>query len=217
MTTNYASCLPNARPLPAAIEASRSLRDGAKRYSTLVPYIRRPWTLPARSTSLIIRPAAPADLEPIAAMHARCSARSLLDRYRTGGRGASVAALQRQIRRPLAFVAATPRGSIVAFAVAAIDVNHSRESAEIGLLVEDAWQGIGIGRELMAHLAGSAVVCGYREVVAYTATSMVPMQRLLVDVGHCRAVIDPTHSHIHASLPEAAALGLGAVRDRLAS
>jgi GNAT superfamily N-acetyltransferase len=214
---NLAPCLPDVRPLPTAIEASRSLRDGGKRYATLVPYIQRPWLLPVRSTSLQVRPAVPGDLQALAAMHSRCSARSLLDRYRAGGRGASVAALQRQLRRPLAFVAVTPRGAVVAFGIAAIDSNHSRDSAEIGLLVEDGWQGVGIGRELLAHLAGAAAVCGYRELIAYTATSVVPMQHLLVEVGHCRVVGDVTHSHLHTSLPESAALGLGSVRDRMAS
>jgi GNAT superfamily N-acetyltransferase len=102
-------------------------------------------------------------------------------------------------------------------AIAGIDVNHGAESAQLGLLVEDEWQGIGIGREMIVHLAGAAVVCGYTEMVAYTATSTVPIQRLLNEVGHPRLVSDPTHSHLHLTLPESAALGLGAVRERLAS
>jgi hypothetical protein len=129
----------------------------------------------------------------------------------------AVTALQRQLRRPLCFVAATPRGAILAMAIAGIDVNHGAESAQIGILVEDEWQGIGIGRELIVHLAGAAVVCGYTEMIAYTATSTVPIQRLLHEVGHPRLVADPTHSHLHTTLPESAALGLGAVRERLAS
>jgi hypothetical protein len=217
MITNHASCLPDVRPLPTAIGASRAFTDGGKRYSTLVQYVRRAWLMHVRSTTILIRPAVPSDLAAIAAMHSRCSARSLLDRYRAGGRGASVVTLQQQIRRPLAFVAATPRGNVIAFAVAAIDGHHGGDSAEIGILVEDGWQGVGIGREMMAHLAGSALVCGYRELITYTATSMVPMQRLLLEIGNCRVVLDATHPHLHTSLPESAALGLGAVRDRLAS
>jgi GNAT superfamily N-acetyltransferase len=173
--------------------------------------------LRAGTTNLMIRPAVARDLEAVANMHARCSARSLLDRYRAGGRGPAVTALHRQIRRPLAFVAATQRGAVLAFAVAGIDANHGRESAEIGIIVEDEWQGIGIGREMMVHLAGAAVVCGYTELVAYTATTIVPMQRLLFEVGHPRVVPDALHSHLHMTLPESAALGLGAVRERLAS
>jgi hypothetical protein len=217
MSIRTATCLPATRPLPPSIEASRSLNDGGRHHSSLIPLVRRPWTLRAGSATLIIRPALTRDLEAVANMHARCSARSLLDRYRAGGRGPSVPALQRQLRRPLSFVAATPRGAILAMAVASIDVNHGRDSAEIGLLVEDEWQGIGIGREMIVHLAGAAVVCGYSELVAYTATSTVPVQRLMLEVGHPRVVADHSHSHLHMPLPEAAALGLGAVRERLAS
>ncbi len=217
MTPKYASCLPAARPLPTAIEASRALTDGGRRYASLIPLVHRPWLLRAGRQNLLIRRAVPRDLEAVAGMHSRCSARSLLDRYRVGGRGLAVPAMQRQVRRPLAFVAATRDGGVVGFAVAAIDSNHSRESANIGLLIEDEWQGIGIGRELMTHLAGAAVVCGYTELVAYVGPTIAPMQRLLLDVGHPRLVVDVAHPHLHTSLPESAALGLGAVRERLAS
>ena len=150
-------------------------------------------------------------------MHGRCCARSLLDRYRSGGRGPAVAAMERMLRRPLTFVASTARGEISAVAVAAADPAHGQEAAEIGLLVEDDWQGLGLGRELMTHLAGAALVCGYRELVAYPATSVIPAQRLMIDVGHTRVVMFPDDLHLHTYLPESAALGLGAVRERLAS
>jgi GNAT superfamily N-acetyltransferase len=217
MSPRTATCLPSIRPLPTSIEASRSLTDGSRQHAALIPLVRQPWMLRAGSANLLIRPAGPRDLEAVANMHTRCSARSLLDRYRVGGRGPSVTALHRQLRRPLSFVAATPRGAILAFAVAGTDTNHGRESAEIGLLVEDEWQGIGIGREMLVHLAGAAAVSGYSELVAYTATSVVPMQRLFLEVGHPRVVTDPEHSHLHLVLPESAALGIGAVRERLAS
>jgi predicted N-acetyltransferase YhbS len=217
MTQQLANCLPPDRPLPTPIEAGRALRDGGRRFATLVPLVNRPWSLRVGSMQLTIRPGSPQDLEALAKMHARCSARSLLDRYRTGGRGPSVTALHRQLRRPLSFVAATERGAILGFAVAAIDVNHGRDSANVGLIVEDEWQGLGIGRELVAHLAGAAAVSGYTQLVAYTATSPVPMQRVLVDVGHTRFIPDATHPHLHALLSESAALGIGAVRERMAS
>jgi L-amino acid N-acyltransferase YncA len=217
MNTRPATCLPANRTLVTSIEASRSLDDGARQHAALIPLVRRPWSLRAGSADLVIRPAAVRDLEAVANMHARCSARSLLDRYRTGGRGPSITALNRQVRRPLAFVAATQRGAVLGFAIAGIDANHGRDSAEVGIIVEDEWQGIGIGREMMVHLAGAAVVCGYTELVAYTATTIVPMQRLLFEVGHPRVVPDALHSHLHMTLPESAALGLGAVRERLAS
>ena len=217
MTTKFAPCLSESRPLPPTIEANRSLQDGARRHASLVPLVRQPWTLRVGGTNLLIRGASQRDLQSVAAMHSRCSAQSLLDRYRQGGRGPSVAALQAMLRRPLAFVAATRSGAVAALAVASIDGRHDRTAAEIGLIVEDGWQGMGLGRELTTHLAGGAVVCGYTDLIGYVATSVLPAQRLLLDVGSTRVVADVEHPHLHTGLPESAALGLGAVRERLAS
>ena len=101
--------------------------------------------------------------------------------------------------------------------MAGVDGDHGREAAEVGLLVEDAWQAQGLGRELMSHASGAALVCGYKEIIGYPATSVVAVQRLMIDVGHTRIVTDPHRPHLHTYLPESAALGLGPVRERLAS
>jgi GNAT superfamily N-acetyltransferase len=98
-----------------------------------------------------------------------------------------------------------------------VDSAHGRDAAEVGLLVEDAWQRQGLGRELMSHVAGAALVCGYNELIGYPATSVAAVQRLMIDVGHTRIVPDPRSPHLHTYLPESAALGLGPVRERLAS
>ena len=39
-------------------------------------------------------------------------------------------------------------------AVASADPAHGQDSAEVGLLVADAWQGQGTGRTVLAHIAG---------------------------------------------------------------
>jgi hypothetical protein len=39
----------------------------------------------------------------------------------------------------------------------------------------------------------------------------------MIDVGRTRIVTDPHRPHLHTYLPESAALGLGPVRERLAS
>jgi GNAT superfamily N-acetyltransferase len=140
--------------------------------------------------------ATPRDLEAVAQMHGRCSARSLLDRFRFGGR-APAAALDVLLRRPLSFVACTMPGEIIAVGVAGTDGGHSDESAEVSLLVEDDWQGLGIGREIMTHLAGAAIVCGYHELIAYPATSVIAAQRLMIGVGHTRVVMVRDAMHLH--------------------
>jgi GNAT superfamily N-acetyltransferase len=159
----------------------------------------------------------PRDLAAVAAMHARCSARSLLERYRAGGRAPSAMALERALRSTLGYVACTPRGEIVAMAVAAPDRVHGESTAEVGILVEDAWQRRGLARELLTHLAGAAYVCGYTQLISYTATNVAAPHRLLVDVGRTYSVPDPIEPHLHTYLTESVTLGLGPLRERLAS
>lgn len=204
------------RERPGRVRA-RGLRDGAARHASLAGLVRQPWSVRVGSASVLIRGARPRDLAAVAQMHGRCSPNSLLNRYRAGGQRPAVAALEKQLREPLSFVAATYGGTIVGAAVASADPQHGRDAAEVGLLVEDAWQGWHLGRELMSHLAGASLVAGYTELVAYPATSMLIAQRLLVDVGHTRVVADPGGTHLHTYLSESAVLGLGPVRERLAS
>jgi GNAT superfamily N-acetyltransferase len=191
--------------------------DVSTRHGSLAIWVRQPWMLRVGDANLLIRGTSARDLGPVGAMHARCSPRSLLDRYRSGGRAPSAVAIERALRRTLGFVACTARGEVVAMAVASTDPMHSVGSAEVGMLVEDTWQRRGLGREMLTHLAGAAFVCGYTELIAYTATSVAPAQRLLTDVGRTYLVPDPPTPHLHTYLSESSSLGLGAIREHLAS
>jgi GNAT superfamily N-acetyltransferase len=95
------------------------------------------------------------------------------------------------------------------------DGAHTRFCTEVGLLVEDRWQGLGIGAELIGHLAGVAQVASFHALIAYPATALGAVQRLMVSVGHTRRVAD-TELHLHTYLPDSAALGIGSIRQRLA-
>jgi GNAT superfamily N-acetyltransferase len=181
----------------------------------LAGLVRQPWTLRVGHQPLIVRPSTARDLAAVAQMHSRCSARSLLDRYRSGGRPPAVAAMDQALRRPLSIVAATADGDVVATGSLDRDPVHSHFCVEVALLVEDKWQRLGIGGELMSHLAGVAQVSGYHELIAYPATAVAAVQRLMVEVGRTRMVPD-VHTHLHTYLPESATLGLGSVRQRLA-
>jgi GNAT superfamily N-acetyltransferase len=148
-------------------------------------------------------------------MHSRCSARSLLDRYRSGGRPPAVAALDHTLRSPHSVVVVTTEGDVIATGSLMRDRTHNHFCAEVGLLVEDRWQQLGIGSELITHLAGVAQVVGYQELIAYPATAVAAVQRLMLDVGRTRQVPD-VEVHLHTYLPNSATLGLGSVRQRLA-
>jgi GNAT superfamily N-acetyltransferase len=181
----------------------------------LAALVRQPWTLRVGQHPLTVRPSTARDLAAVAQMHGRCSARSLLDRYRSGGRPPAVAALDLALRRPYSIVAETPAGDVVATGSLGHDGIHNPYCVEVGLLVEDRWQRLGIGTELMSHLAGAAQVAGYHELIAYPATAMHAVQRLMIEVGRTRLVPD-VDTHLHTYLSESSSLGLGSVRQRLA-
>lgn len=181
----------------------------------LTDLARRPWMLRVGHQPMIVRPSSQRDLAAVAQMHRRCSARSLLDRYRTGGRAPTIAAMDPALRDPLSLVVVTADGSVVATGSVRRDPLHSYLCAETALLVEDGWQRHGIGGELMTHLAGVAQVAGFNELIAYPATATAVAERLMIEVGRTRMVPD-ANTHLHTYLQAGATLGLGSVRQRLA-
>jgi GNAT superfamily N-acetyltransferase len=201
-----ASC----RTWSASSETERTVRHD------LIALAHQPWVARVGRHTVLVRRSQPRDLHAVARMHARCSARSLLDRFRCGGRAPSMIALDRQLREPLSYLAVLPDGSVIATATLWRDENHAATSAEVGLLVEDGWQRRGLGSDLMAHLAGVAQVGGYTDLITYPATAVSAAQRLMVEVGRTRVVPHFGDMHLHTHLSEGAALGLGSVRERLA-
>ena len=172
--------------------------------------VRAPWLLPADGTILTVRGATTQDLPGVALMHSRCSAKTLLDRYRAGGRAPGVLILDSQLREPLSYVVVAEENRVVATAQVRPATDHTLGSAEIAILVEDQWQALGVGRGLLRHCAAAAALTGYRQLIAYPGTTAPVIQRLMLGVGTTRVVTDPQR-HLHTSLPGSAQFGLGNV------
>jgi GNAT superfamily N-acetyltransferase len=176
--------------------------------SVTTDQVRTPWLLYLDGTALTVRGARPNDLPGVALMHGRCSAKSLLDRYRTGGRAPAIIVLDRHVRDPLSFVVTTEDGRIVATSRVSPDANHQFGSGEIALLVEDDWQRIGVGRAMLRHTAAAAAMSRYRQLIAYPGTTASTIQRLMAGIGTTRLMTDGQR-HLHTALSENAKLGLG--------
>ena len=138
-----------------------------------------------------MRGARPQDLPGVALMHGRCSAKSLLDRYRTGGRAPAIIVLDRHLRDPLSFVVTAENGRIVALSRVAPDATHQFGSGEIA----HARRGqLAAPRRrpgtVAAHCRRGRALAGYRQLIAYPGTTASTIQRLMAGIGTTRMMTD---------------------------
>ena len=175
------STAPAARP-PAGTRypvSSRAVAD-------LLTQGRRVAPLEAGGTRFAVRGALPTDLAGIAALHGRCGPGTLLQRYRAGGRGPSLDSLVHLLRAPLTLVVEGPEG-VVALGTAEHPTADGYRS-EIGLLVQDARQGTGIGTALALRLGSTLRSFGYGQVTTRSATATVPLHRVMQRLGPVRII-----------------------------
>lgn len=148
---------------------------------------RRPWTLETGDHRLVVRGARPADLEAVATMHGRCARSTLLQRYGAGGRGPSLPVLTEMLAQPLVLVVLSGPRQAVALATVAVGRAPLVEfTAEASVLVEDAWQRMGVGRTLARHVGASMRYLGYGQVTTSSATVSLPLTRVMEHLGTTR-------------------------------
>ncbi|MEV5646569.1 GNAT family N-acetyltransferase [Streptomyces flaveolus] len=132
------------------------------------------------SLTPIIRPATASDLEKTIAMHLRCSADTLSRRY-----GARANEALGKLVRPLfaggtdTLVAESLDGEIVA-------IGHligDGYTARVGLLVEDVWQGRGLGTILFRDLITGAEEEGFATVTVRCPSEDTRIRRILRHLG----------------------------------
>lgn len=115
---------------------------------------------------IVLRRGTPGDADAVARLHARCSAQTLFARYHAGMRTLP--------RRLLHRLLTPPRGSTV-LALCGLEVvglaqlirTSSPDEVEISVLVEDEWQGRGLGTAMIRRLATVARAAGHREMIAW--------------------------------------------------
>ncbi|MET1074669.1 MAG: GNAT family N-acetyltransferase, partial [Umezawaea sp.] len=132
--------------------------------------------------ALVLRPGGADDEDAVAGLHTRCSAATLFTRYHSGMRTLP--------RRWLHRLLSPPRGSTVVaqcadqvVALGQLIRTSTPDSAEISLLVEDAWQHRGVGTALLGRLADTARAAGYRELVAWCLPSETGLVRTAARAG----------------------------------
>lgn len=142
------------------------------------------WIDPVKGGTVWIRLARPEDADAVADMHDRCSERTKYLRYFStvewrdiqmrrlagGHRGATLVAMGRD-------------GRIVGLGNVFPEGPAEDRTAEIALLVEDAHQGEGIGRALMARMLQVAARLGFTRVAAHLFADNIGIKRLLLSTG----------------------------------
>jgi N-acetylglutamate synthase-like GNAT family acetyltransferase len=132
--------------------------------------------------SLVVRGALESDLTDLMAMHARCSRRTLLGRYLTGTRPPPRRLARRLLETDIALVVCSPTGSVVGLGnLAAAD--EDPHVAELAVVVEDSWQGRGVGTAVVRQLVAGARLAGFDEVVTIAPTIGGWTQQALARLG----------------------------------
>ncbi|MEV5296974.1 GNAT family N-acetyltransferase [Amycolatopsis methanolica] len=158
-------------------QALLALLDGARRN------VSSPLALTsADGAAVVLREGKPADAEAVSAMHARCSMTTLFARYHTG--------MRTMPRRWLHRLLVPPRGmSLLAvcgrevIGVGQLIPGPTGEIAEVSLLVEDGWQGNGVGTALMGRLSEIAAARGCRRLVAVSLPGRDGIYRTALRAG----------------------------------
>jgi GNAT superfamily N-acetyltransferase len=144
--------------------------------------------LTSDGAGLVLRIGRPSDADDVAALHKRCSMRTLFARYHAGVRTVPRRWLHRLLSPPRGLTVLAAAGSEVV-AVGQLIGTTTPRHAEVSLLVEDGWQRRGVGTALLTHLVAVARGGGYEELVGWC----LPAEDALVRTA-ARAGLDPRQS-----------------------
>lgn len=148
------------------VELARSaaLSDLVRALGT--PSVGATAVITADGAGVVLRDSVASDTDAVAAMHDRCSRATLFSRYHAGTRSMP--------RRLLHRLLAPPRGRTVVavlghqvVAVGQLINTNDPGVGELSLLVEDDWQGKGLGAALLAHLVRTARGAGHAELFGW--------------------------------------------------
>ena len=132
-------------------------------------------------TRVTIRLARPEDAEGVAEMHSRSSEQTRYQRYFapiSEWRGDQLRRLAGG-HRGATLVAQDAHGNIVGLGNVFPDRPGDTQTAEIAVIIEDAWQGRGLGSRLLRHLVDLARRQGFDDVVALVLATNSGMVQLL--------------------------------------
>jgi AcrR family transcriptional regulator/RimJ/RimL family protein N-acetyltransferase len=183
--------------------ASAFLRLSAAISSALGNEDAAAWVEPIKGGHVWIRLARPEDADAIAAMHERSSERSRYQRYFSlaDWRGVRLHRLSGG-HRGATLVVMSEDGAIVGLGHVFPDPSEGASAAEIALMVEDDYQGRGVGKKLLQVLIYFAMRLGFTEVVASVLADNKGMLKLLESSGLTwKTHVEDSVAEMRAPLP----------------
>ncbi|RKS07736.1 RimJ/RimL family protein N-acetyltransferase [Nocardiopsis sp. Huas11] len=162
----------------------------------------------SQGLDLSLRQVVEEDAPALRELHRRCSAETVHARYLTGMSELSPRMLRVfcDTERGLT-LAVRPRGREEPVALGHLMYTLDPGVGEIAFLVEDVWQGIGVGTALVRALTVIAAEWGLAEVRAETTVANAAMLRIMRRCG--ASVRTRGGTYVHARLPVAEALQAG--------
>lgn len=140
------------------------------------------WVEPLKNGRTVwIRLGRPEDADAVAAMHERCSELTRYRRYLTGVGTWRDLSLRRLAggHRGATLVVMSEEGSIVGLGNVFPAGPSDGNAAELSELIEDAYQGLGVGTRLLEHMLHLAQRLGFENVVATVLAENTPMLAVL--------------------------------------
>ncbi|MCW2840891.1 MAG: hypothetical protein JWR55_2374 [Aeromicrobium sp.] len=145
-----------------------------------------------------VREATLTDLEAVSALHQRCSVETLFDRYQVPLKMPMTTRMARRLVVP-------DRGVALLVQAGQDVVGHGvlelvDEVWTFQLIIEDAWQGQGLGTRLMTHAAGRAKHEGATRLTFITAGSNDKLLRAVGNAGFV-ARVERHDGNVHITVP----------------
>ncbi len=148
----------------------------------------RPWKQ-SEPTPIEVRGGRPDDARALAAMHERCSMDTIFRRYLCAVPALSKTWQAQLLTTTVSLVAVDDGGAIRALGNVARLGTDAAGTAELGVLVEDSYQGRGLGTTMARHLAAAARLVGLRTLRMDLLPSSAAAARTAARLGPAVAVV----------------------------
>ncbi|MCW2749809.1 MAG: hypothetical protein JWR83_919 [Aeromicrobium sp.] len=153
---------------------------------------------PLRQPVPLLRAATLSDIEAVAALHERCSIDTLYERYQVPLRMPMTTRMVRRLVAPDAGQAVVVQVGLDVVGHGVLELMESTWTFQ--LLIEDAWQGHGLGTMLVKHAAGLAKSQGADRLTFITAGSHDALLRTVGNAGFL-ARVERHDGNVHISVP----------------